>query len=159
MWSAGVAIPGSWWCWPPKPGTARLPGRRRVAATAGLATLAHGGDFGGSVRTPASFCGHIGYRPTPGLIPGPTNPLVLACTFLISLVGFPAISIPATWTDSGLPIGVQLVARPAKTNSSSTPRSGSRPSAASTTAGPTRPPGRERRDDHSCHRRPRLRAR
>ncbi|MFI0469728.1 amidase family protein [Saccharopolyspora sp. 5N102] len=36
----------------------------------------------------------------------------LACTFLISLVGFPAISIPATWTDSGLPVGVQLVARP-----------------------------------------------
>ena len=36
----------------------------------------------------------------------------LACTFLISLVGFPAISIPAPTLPGELPFGLQLVARP-----------------------------------------------
>jgi amidase len=36
----------------------------------------------------------------------------LACTYLVSLVGFPAISLPALWTEQGIPFGVQLVARP-----------------------------------------------
>lgn len=36
----------------------------------------------------------------------------LACTYLISLIGFPAISIPALWTADGKPFGIQLVARP-----------------------------------------------
>ncbi|MFE6735998.1 amidase [Microbacterium sp. NPDC057650] len=36
----------------------------------------------------------------------------LACTFLISLVGFPAISIPAPSLPGELPFGLQLVARP-----------------------------------------------
>ena len=37
-------------------------GGAAVAVTAGLAFLAHGTDFGGSVRTPASFCGCVGLR-------------------------------------------------------------------------------------------------
>lgn len=36
----------------------------------------------------------------------------LACTYLISLIGFPAMSIPALWTADGKPFGIQLVARP-----------------------------------------------
>ena len=36
----------------------------------------------------------------------------LRVTYLISLVGFPAVSIPCGFTASGLPIGMQLIARP-----------------------------------------------
>ena len=40
----------------------------------GMAFLAQGSDFACSIRYPSSFCGVVGLRPTPGLIPyGPNN--------------------------------------------------------------------------------------
>jgi amidase len=40
-----------------------------AATAAGLAPLALGTDWGGSIRGPAAFCGVVGFRPSSGLIP------------------------------------------------------------------------------------------
>ena len=49
-------------------------GGAAAAVSAGLAHLAQGSDFACSIRFPASFCGLVGLRPTPGLVPqGPSK--------------------------------------------------------------------------------------
>ncbi len=40
-----------------------------AALATGMIALAEGTDLGGSLRIPASFCGVVGLRPTPGLVP------------------------------------------------------------------------------------------
>jgi len=40
-----------------------------AALACGMIALAEGTDFGGSLRVPAAFCGVVGLRPTPGLVP------------------------------------------------------------------------------------------
>ncbi len=44
-------------------------GGSAVALAVGMAPLATGSDMGGSLRNPAAFCGVVGFRPTPGLVP------------------------------------------------------------------------------------------
>ena len=44
-------------------------GGSAVALATGEAWLAHGNDYGGSLRIPAAFCNVLGLRPTPGRIP------------------------------------------------------------------------------------------
>mgnify|MGYP001213518921 CR=1 FL=1 len=44
-------------------------GGSAVALATGMAPLATGSDYGGSLRTPSSFCGVVGFRPSPGLVP------------------------------------------------------------------------------------------
>jgi len=43
-------------------------GGAAVALATGMAWIAHGSDLGGSLRNPASFCGVVGMRPSPGRV-------------------------------------------------------------------------------------------
>lgn len=52
-------------------------GGSAVALAMGQVPLATGSDYGGSLRTPAAFCGVAGYRPSPGLVPGPDRSTLL----------------------------------------------------------------------------------
>jgi len=58
---------------------ARTPGGSSGGSAAALATgmlpLAHGSDTGGSLRNPATWCGVVGFRPTPGLVARETRTL------------------------------------------------------------------------------------
>ena len=44
-------------------------GGSAVALACSMVPLASGSDFGGSLRTPAGFCGIVGMRPSPGVVP------------------------------------------------------------------------------------------
>jgi amidase len=97
-------------------------GGSAVALATGMVPLCTGSDTGGSLRNPAAFCGVVGFRPTPGLVPserrglGWSNLSVLGpmartvpdvCLLLSALVGDDARD-PLATTVYG-----QLVRRPA----------------------------------------------
>ncbi|MBT9385317.1 amidase [Pseudooceanicola sp. CBS1P-1] len=48
-------------------------GGSAAGLSAGYFPLATGSDTGGSLRNPAAFCGVVGYRPSPGVVPGNTR--------------------------------------------------------------------------------------
>jgi amidase len=52
----------------PKLSVAGSSGGSAAALSASLVPLATGSDMGGSLRTPASFCGVVGFRPSPGIV-------------------------------------------------------------------------------------------
>src|SRR5882672_5268706 len=86
-----------------------------AALAARLAPLAEGSDFGGSLRTPAAFCGVVGLRTTPGLVTkypaalpwhdqsvaGPMARSAEDCALLLDamtgLSGKSPLSVPAPW--------------------------------------------------------------
>src|SRR5207237_10498080 len=51
-------------------------GGAAVAVATGMGPIAQGSDLGGSLRVPAAFCGVVGFRTTPGLVPSPPRALV-----------------------------------------------------------------------------------
>lgn len=58
-------------------------GGSAVALATGQVPLATGSDYGGSLRTPAAFCGVAGFRPSPGLVPDISR-AVLCSPFAVS---------------------------------------------------------------------------
>lgn len=55
--------------WNPACSAGGSTGGGAAALAAGMIALAEGTDLGGSLRIPASFCGVVGLRPSPGLVP------------------------------------------------------------------------------------------
>jgi amidase len=51
-------------------------GGAAVAVATGMGPIAEGTDLGGSLRAPAAFCGVLGFRTTPGLVPRHPRTLV-----------------------------------------------------------------------------------
>ena len=52
-------------------------GGSAVALATGMVPLASGSDYGGSLRTPAGFCGVVGIRPSPCIVAAETRPVGL----------------------------------------------------------------------------------
>lgn len=50
-------------------------GGSAVALATGMLPVCTGSDTGGSLRIPAALCGVVGFRPSPGVVPGDTRPL------------------------------------------------------------------------------------
>lgn len=55
--------------WDPSKSAGGSTGGGAVGLATGMFPLAQGTDLGGSLRIPASFCGVVGLRPSPGLVP------------------------------------------------------------------------------------------
>src|SRR5258708_20715874 len=104
--------------WKPALSPAVSSGGSAVAVGTGMVPLAQGTDFGCSIRMPASFCGIVGIRPTPGLTPNHPMPLAWdpgqvhgplartaedAALMLYAIVGFSAmspISVAPPWASA-----------------------------------------------------------
>ena len=90
-------------------------GGAAVALACGMVPIADGSDTGGSLRNPASFCGVVGFRPSPGRVPrvpagsawstlsvvGPMARSVADCAFFLSAIAGPDERAPLAIHEEG----------------------------------------------------------
>jgi len=62
-------------------------GGSAVALACSMTPIASGSDFGGSLRTPAGFCGVVGFRVSPGVVPVDTRPVGLTPLSVVGPMG------------------------------------------------------------------------
>ncbi|MEO8477263.1 MAG: amidase [Actinomycetota bacterium] len=90
-------------------------GGAAAALATGMIPIADGSDLGGSLRNPASFCGVVGFRPSPGRVPswptsnawddlavdGPMGRTVEDAALLLSVLAGPDPRVPISLPESG----------------------------------------------------------
>src|SRR5207344_1105600 len=90
-------------------------GGAAVALATNMLPIADGSDLGGSLRNPASFCGVVGFRPSPGRVPtwptllawntlsveGPMARSVADIAFLMSVIAGPDSRVPISISEPG----------------------------------------------------------
>ncbi len=90
-------------------------GGAAAALASGMLSLADGSDLGGSLRNPASFCNVVGFRPSPGRVPGwpafnawdslavegPMARTVGDCALLLSVMAGPDPRAPLALAEPG----------------------------------------------------------
>jgi amidase len=105
-WSAGANTRNAIYGVTPNPhdltkSSAGSSGGSAVALACGMCPIATGSDMGGSLRNPAAFCGVVGFRPSPGVVPGDMRGIPL---LPLSLNG----PMARTVADAALLLSVQM---------------------------------------------------
>ena len=119
--------------WDPSRTCGGSSGGAAAALASGMLPIADGSDLGGSLRNPASFCGVVGFRPTPGRVPrvppeqgwddlavlGPMGRNVADTALLFSVIAGPDLRDPISIAFADRAQGPERASSPSTTRSSS----------------------------------------